>query len=249
MCISEFFRNFATENKTISMKRLLLLCAMLYLPLWAMAQDVLPRKAVQDTLRANVHSYSLSDSIAVSMSDKGDSIANTDGDMDEDFDVKPLRIKDIRHRINFGHNNKREGTSIIVIHSNYYAGSNPFSTEGCISQFRQYHVAPHYMIERNGTILKMVDESDMAFHAGPSRLPGTHITSLNRYSIGIEIINSREEGPTKAQYASLIALVRDIQRRHHIRHIVRHSDIAPGRKDDPWKFDWEWFIHRISPLP
>lgn len=237
------------------MKRTLSLLPMLCLTIWAVAQDVLPRKVVQETRRVPERSYVLGDSIAVGIDTEKDSIAVAATDSilvvgENGSNVRNVEIKDIRHMITFGHEPGREDTFIIVIHSNYYAGGgDPYSTEGCISQFRKYRVAPHYMIERDGTILKMVDESETAYHAGQSRLPGTNITSLNRYSIGIEIINTREEGPTEAQYESLVALVHNIQSRHNIRYIVRHSDIAPKRKDDPWKFDWDGFYTRISPLP
>ncbi|MCQ2289289.1 MAG: N-acetylmuramoyl-L-alanine amidase [Muribaculaceae bacterium] len=155
-----------------------------------------------------------------------------------------LKMTDITSQINFGHQEKRPVT-IIVVHSNHYVGADPYSTQGCISQFRQYNVAPHYMIERNGNILKMVDEDKIAYHAGESRLPGTNEVSLNQNSIGIEIINTTTEPPTQAQIDALVALVADIRTRHNIKHLMRHSDIAPKRKTDPWCMDWPAFCKRV----
>lgn len=155
-----------------------------------------------------------------------------------------LKVTDITSHIDFGHLEKRR-IHTIVVHSNYYVGDDMYSTQGCIEQFRQYDVAPHYMIERNGNVLKMVDEEKTAFHAGESCLPGTKTVSLNQYSIGIELINHETEPPTPEQIDALVALVADIRSRHDIKYLMRHSDIAPGRKTDPWCMDWDDFCKRV----
>jgi N-acetyl-anhydromuramyl-L-alanine amidase AmpD len=61
---------------------------------------------------------------------------------------------------------------------------------------------------------------------------------VNRFSIGVELINSTIDLPTNAQYDSLSKLIIDIKTRHNIRYVVGHSDIAPDRKSDPWNFDF-----------
>lgn len=156
-----------------------------------------------------------------------------------------LKVTDITAQTDYGHLEKRRIHTIIV-HSNYYVGGDPHSTEGCIEQFRQYDVAPHYMIERNGNILKMVDEEKTAFHAGESCIPGTKIVSLNQYSIGIELINHKDIPPTPEQIDALVALVADIRTRHDIKYLMRHSDVSPGRKTDPWSMDWDTFCQRVE---
>lgn len=155
-----------------------------------------------------------------------------------------LQMTDISAEIDFGYQTERT-IDIIVIHSNYNLGRDSFSTKGCIRQFRDNNVAPHYMIERNGNILRLVDERHIAWHAGKSALPGTDRTSLNQNSIGIEVINSKTQGPTPQQYESLVRLVTDIRSRHDIKYLMRHSDIAPDRKTDPWKFDWVGFCEKV----
>lgn len=169
----------------------------------------------------------------------------------QEYALPTLEVEDITKSVNFGHEEKLRPDSIIdiiVVHSNYFLGTDPHDVDGCISQFRKHKVAPHYLITREGTILKMVDESHTAFHAGTSLLPGTKRTSLNKNSIGIEIINTSKESPSDEQYDALLLLTEDICIRHNIRYIVRHSDIAPDRKDDPWMFDWEWFSEEIYNL-
>ena len=48
-------------------------------------------------------------------------------------------------------------------------------------------VSAHYMIEEDGRVFRLVDESKRAWHAGQSFWRGT--TDLNSASIGIELVN------------------------------------------------------------
>jgi N-acetylmuramoyl-L-alanine amidase len=104
-------------------------------------------------------------------------------------------------------------------------------------------VSSHYLVEEDGTVWRLVDESRRAWHAGISSWRGQ--TALNGRSIGIEIANpGHEHGYAafpKAQMQAVAELCRDILGRHPIaaRDVVAHSDIAPDRKEDPGeKFDW-----------
>lgn len=182
-----------------------------------------------------------------------------DDDASEEVALMPeaddeLAIKDITAQVPYGHrkaNRTAKDVDIIVIHSNYHVPSfseprDTFSTEGCIAQFKHYDVAAHYMVCRDATILRMVKEKDVAWQAGKSSLPGTNRTMLNPTSIGIEVVSTKTNGPTEAQYKALIALVKDICSRYEIKYLVRHADIAPTRRDDPWGFDWNWFCDQIQ---
>lgn len=136
---------------------------------------------------------------------------------------------------------------IIVIHSSHALGTDTFNVDGVIDLYNRYSVGAHYLIARNGDIYKLADENDIAFHAGESTLPADPSRhSLNKTSIGIEIINSNSAPPTEAQYESLAMLTEDIQSRRPIKYIYGHSDIAPSRKTDPWAFDWNRFFDLIS---
>lgn len=72
----------------------------------------------------------------------------------------------------------------------------------------------------------MVDEKNVAYHAGKSALPDGSRQFLNSSSIGIEVISMKRNGPTEAQYRALDELIKDICSRYNIRYLVRHSDIA-----------------------
>jgi N-acetylmuramoyl-L-alanine amidase len=104
-------------------------------------------------------------------------------------------------------------------------------------------VSCHYLVHEDGRIVHMVDEDMRAWHAGASSWDGRE--DVNSRSIGIEIVNPGH-GPDyrdfpDAQIEAVIALSRDIISRHAIqpRHVLAHSDVAPGRKVDPGeKFPW-----------
>ncbi|MEJ6004806.1 N-acetylmuramoyl-L-alanine amidase [Paucibacter sp. AS339] len=110
-------------------------------------------------------------------------------------------------------------------------------------------VSAHYLVrDEPPSIYQLVDENRRAWHAGISSWAGH--TQLNSASIGIEIVNAGFTDSPKgrvyvpyppAQIDNVIALVKDIVARHNIRpeRIVGHSDIAPGRKQDPGPlFPW-----------
>lgn len=149
--------------------------------------------------------------------------------------------------VNFGKKKVSErNVDVIIIHSVYNAsGGEQYDVDLIIKQFARYKVCAHYLIDRQGTIFQMVDERDIAFHAGASKLPDGG-TGINGRSIGIEIITSQAEAPTVAQLTATINLTKDIRSRHNIKYILRHSDIAPGRKTDPWNMDWETFLDKIE---
>ena len=135
---------------------------------------------------------------------------------------------------------------VIIVHSTFNnSGGEYYDIDLVIKQFSRYKVNAHYVIGRDGKIFNLVDEKNIAYHAGRSILPDGR-TGINSCSIGIELMTSFSEAPTDAQIIALTALVNDIKSRHKIKYILRHSDIAPDRKTDPWNMNWDDFIRRIT---
>lgn len=108
-------------------------------------------------------------------------------------------------------------------------------------------VSAHYMIEEDGQIIHLVDETMRAWHAGKSLWNG--IEDMNSASIGIELVNGGHDFLVNGQLPpypdeqiqSLITLCIQIMQRWNIpiENILGHSDIAPGRKRDPGEhFPW-----------
>lgn len=104
-------------------------------------------------------------------------------------------------------------------------------------------VSAHYVVDTDGTIHALVDETQRAWHAGRSSWGG--VTDINSHSIGIEIANPGHvlgyPPFPEAQIRSGEFLVRRAMQRWRIppERVVGHACIAPGRKIDPGeKFDW-----------
>jgi len=104
-------------------------------------------------------------------------------------------------------------------------------------------VSSHYLVDEDGSILRLVPEEMRAWHAGKSLWQGEG--DLNSSSIGIEIQNPGHGHGYRpfpaAQMQSVAELCRDIIARHKILpyHVLAHSDIAPARKIDPGElFPW-----------
>jgi predicted outer membrane repeat protein len=126
-----------------------------------------------------------------------------------------------------------------------------FEPRLCRAILEAYGLSSHYMIGRDGTLVQLVKERDIAFHAGESRMPeGDLRSAVNDFSIGVELIAADagsgtdvEADPagayTDAQYEALRALLRTLHDTHSIKKVVGHNEIAPGRKMDPGPlFDW-----------
>ncbi len=158
------------------------------------------------------------------------------------------QVKIVNNLVSWGHRTVDHPRRIeaIIIHSSYNALSpDSFSIEGILDEYRKYDVSPHYIISREGIIYRLVRNRDIAYQAGKSRLPDG-ITDVNAVSVGIEIVNTPHDPPTAAQYRSLASLVRCLDARFHVRYILGHKDIAPGRKTDPWDFNWKMFFRMIG---
>ncbi len=104
-------------------------------------------------------------------------------------------------------------------------------------------VSAHWLIDEDGTVVRMVDEGCRAWHAGVAAW--RRRTDVNARSIGIELVNPGHEFGYRpfpeAQMAAVVALAGEILGRWPIpaRNVVGHSDVAPTRKKDPGElFDW-----------
>ena len=106
-------------------------------------------------------------------------------------------------------------------------------------------VSAHYVINRSGKIFKLVNENNVAWHAGKSKWK--NYENLNKNSIGIELVNKGHQYGyqkyTKIQIKKLIKLCKYLIKKYRIKKslILGHSDIAPLRKIDPGeKFPWKY---------
>ena len=130
----------------------------------------------------------------------------------------------------------------------------------CIKRLidKKSKVSTHYLINRTGSITRMVDDQNTAWHAGKSKWK--NFINLNDQSIGIELVNQGHqfgyENFSKKQISKLILLCKFLIKKYKIKecNILGHSDVAPLRKKDPGeKFPWHFlskkkigYWHNIS---
>ena len=143
------------------------------------------------------------------------------------FDKKIRKFKDIR---------------FIIFH---YTGMNKENDAIKRLTTEKSKVSSHYFIKNNGEIINLVPDLYVAWHAGVSSWK--NYSSINKYSIGIEISNPGHSNNykkyTKKQINSILKLSHFLKKKYKIKSkfILGHSDISPNRKKDPGeKFPWEY---------
>ena len=108
----------------------------------------------------------------------------------------------------------------------------------------RYKVSCHYLIDRKGAVTQMVNDRNVAWHAGKSQWK--NFINLNNNSLGIELVNKGHQFGYQnfniKQTYSLIRLCKFLKKKYLIKNenFLGHSDIAPLRKIDPGeKFPWK----------
>ena len=143
------------------------------------------------------------------------------------FDKKKRKFKDIR---------------FIIFH---YTGMNKENDAIKRLTTEKSKVSSHYFIKNNGEIINLVPDLYVSWHAGVSSWK--NYSSINKYSIGIEISNPGHNNNykkyTEKQIYSILKLSHFLKKKYKIKSkfILGHSDISPDRKKDPGeKFPWEY---------
>ena len=138
-------------------------------------------------------------------------------------------------------NKRKKSIKIIIIHYTGMQSERESIIRLCNPKSK---VSSHFLINQNGKVYRLVQDNEIAWHAGKSCW-GKY-KNLNKNSIGIELVNKGHQfGYTnfsKKQLSSLIKICRSLIKRYKIkkRNIVGHSDVAPLRKIDPGeKFPWK----------
>ena len=137
---------------------------------------------------------------------------------------------------------KKENIKYVVFH---YTGMK--SEKSALKRLSDNNskVSCHYFIKKNGSIINLVPDLYVSWHAGISNWK--KLKNLNKFSIGIEIHNPghqfRYKSFNKKQINSIKYLSLKLAKKYNFKreHYLGHSDIASDRKKDPGeKFPWEF---------
>lgn len=159
--------------------------------------------------------------------------------VEEQKKTEEINLEIKNHLVSWGFSGS-EGRKIdtIILHSSYNVlGGDEYDFDKIIQEYKDYGVAPHYVIDREGKIFRLVKDSNIAYHAGESSVPDGR-TGVNSFSIGIELINTEKDKFTSSQYDSANDLIEYLKDKYKIKYILGHDQIAPERKTDPWNIDW-----------
>lgn len=100
------------------------------------------------------------------------------------------------------------------------------------------NVSAHFLVDRDGTIYRLVDENLFA----------RHTIGLNYCSIGVENVGSEKNPLTQEQVIANIKLVKYLCEKHKIEYLIGHSEYAIFRKSDLWKeTNSKYFTHKLDP--
>jgi hypothetical protein len=114
---------------------------------------------------------------------------------------------------------------------------------------RRHLVSTHYYVTKLGEIYQLVQDKDVAWHAGLSYWQGE--SDCNYFSIGVEMenLNDGRDVYPQAQQDAVLWLVHNKVQQYKIprSRLVRHAEIAlpPGRKNDPRGYPWESFVNQV----
>jgi len=107
-------------------------------------------------------------------------------------------------------------------------------------------VSAHYLVNEKGQIYNLVPDGDTAFHAG--KTTGQYANFNNSNTIGIEQVHIDGTPWAPAEVAATAKLVAYLKSKHGVidDNIMGHSDIAPGRKQDPLNYPWKGFFAAVD---
>lgn len=155
-----------------------------------------------------------------------------------------------------GRNTNRPGTPITVRGIISHRTGNPSPTADALAH-RQYFgsayrgASAHYFVD-SGRILRIIPETEIAWHAGLVTSKTWDKGNPNAWAIGIELCENYPMGTPEMgrAYARYVWLHADICRRHDLdprRDIFGHFEVDPrNRPSDPiGLFKWEPFIEDV----
>ena len=189
-------------------------------------------------------------------------------EVEEEVTVSPYAVEDFLLPLEKYSWEKEFDTEFVLIHftSNVVNDTNnPYDLEKIRKIFENNEISIHYIIDRDGVVYCYIPETHSAWHAGAGTYgkDEKYTNSMNRYSIGIELIalGSKNDmsqyltsyeydlidyslaGFTDEQYTSLKKLVDDICERNNIpfdrEHIIGHSEYNSNKADPGELFEWD----------
>ncbi len=157
-------------------------------------------------------------------------------DQNQDIPSVDLFMED--RLVNWGFDTQERGdgaVDTVIIHSAFNSKEGErYDVDTVVADMEAYGTAVHYVIDREGTVFRLVRERNTAFHAGQAQTPDGR-TDVDAFSLGVLLIGSLDDNFTIDQYASLRALLTDIGERYTLKYVLGHDEVEVHA---PWNFEW-----------
>ncbi len=117
---------------------------------------------------------------------------------------------------------QRQSTKFIILHTTEGAEA------GALNKIRRYGEA-NYFVTKAGVVYRIIDKRRIAKHTGRSMWDG--LTTIDNYSIGIEVVGYHNKDIRDSQYDAIRELLRQLKSLYDIPddHVLTHSMVAYGR--------------------
>ena len=111
-----------------------------------------------------------------------------------------------------------------------------------------HQVSAHYFVTKDGRIYNFVNDSDTAFQAGKTYGPRAQYNNASTIGIEQEHVDGKEAWALRRQVAATAKLVAYLKGKYNLSDddIMGHSDVAPGRKIDPYNYPWKGFFAAVD---
>ncbi len=126
---------------------------------------------------------------------------------------------------------------------------------------QRMYASAHLLIGRDGETWRLVEFDRVAWHAGASMMAGRR--GCNDFTLGIELVGTRDSGFSRAQYLRLAELLAEYEAKYQfprenvlghdtVRHAAREAGSTKPPKYDPsgqadgqgTNFDW-WYLGKL----
>jgi N-acetylmuramoyl-L-alanine amidase len=148
---------------------------------------------------------------------------------------KELSLEYLKERYDLQQSSPEITPKMIVLHwtaipdlESSFRAFNPVKLPGAredIQQAGTLNVSAHFLVDRDGTIYRLMPETTMA----------RHVIGLNHAAIGVENVGGTKETPlTKAQLKANIDLVKYLNEKYNIEYLLGHYEYPQFEVHELW---------------
>lgn len=130
--------------------------------------------------------------------------------------------------------------TILIMSTQASIDNNPYSKDQILKDLQKKKSSTHFLIDREGNIYKLAQETKTAFFSTKERMPDGR-NGIENFAIGITLVQKDTDTLTEEQYTSLNSLSIYLASRWQIKNIVSFRGLVADWSVGPYNFDWNKF--------